>query len=159
MANQYLNPLFYQLYGEKFNYYRFDHRMEMQKSVYLLQDMGVPVGGYSFRWYQHGPYSQRLQDDMFEGKNSTETNMEFFEDYTGRIEKLRDVIGSKKKGHYSVSQWMECIASLRYLRTKVLRYNASVKQVVDALEAEKKHMDDNQINMAAYEQMEALFKV
>ena len=64
MANRYLLPVYKILYGHNFSYSDFDQRMEMQKAVYLLQDMGVPIGDYGFRWYLHGPYSQSLQDDM-----------------------------------------------------------------------------------------------
>ena len=49
MANKYLLPIFKRLYGRDFSYGNFDQRLEMQKAVYLLQDMGVPVGDYGFR--------------------------------------------------------------------------------------------------------------
>ena len=65
MANRSLLPVYKMLYGRNFHYGNFDQRLEMQKAVYLLQDMGVPIGDYGFRWYQHGPYSQNLQDDMY----------------------------------------------------------------------------------------------
>ncbi len=65
MANRSLLPVYKMLYGRNFYYGNFDQRLEMQKAVYLLQDMGVPIGDYGFRWYQHGPYSQNLQDDMY----------------------------------------------------------------------------------------------
>ena len=46
MANKYLLPVFNEIYGENFSYADFNQRMEMQKAIYLLQDMGVPVGDY-----------------------------------------------------------------------------------------------------------------
>lgn len=159
MANQYLTPVFRKLYGEQFDYSRFDHRMEMQKSIYLLQDMGVPVGEYGFRWYLHGPYSQSLQDDMYEEKDRPASEIDFYEDYNTRIEKLRDLIHSQERGEYSLGSWMECVASMRYLCKNVLRYDADMDQVLDALQERKPHLSNREINAAAYHRMEELFAV
>ena len=49
MANRSLLPVYKMLYGRNFHYVNFDQRLEMQKAVYLLQDMGVPIGDYGFR--------------------------------------------------------------------------------------------------------------
>ena len=49
MANRSLLPVYKMLYGRNFYYGNFDQRLEMQKAVYLLQDMGVPIGDYGFR--------------------------------------------------------------------------------------------------------------
>ena len=56
MSNIYIAPVYKEIYGKEFTA-SFDHRMEMQKAVYLLTEMGVPVGNYGFYWYLHGPYS------------------------------------------------------------------------------------------------------
>jgi uncharacterized protein YwgA len=42
----------------------FDHRLMLQKAVYLLQQGGVEFG-YPYSWYIRGPYSSRLADDVF----------------------------------------------------------------------------------------------
>jgi hypothetical protein len=42
----------------------FDGRLTLQKSGYLLQRAGVPLG-YHFNWYLRGPYSPDLTDDVF----------------------------------------------------------------------------------------------
>ena len=44
MANRYLLPVYNEIYGRDFDYSNFDQRMEMQKAIYLLQDMGVQIG-------------------------------------------------------------------------------------------------------------------
>lgn len=59
-----LKQLYRRLYDEEFLYSKYSHRMKMQKGVYLLQEMGVPVGEYGFTWYKYGPYSQSLDEDM-----------------------------------------------------------------------------------------------
>lgn len=159
MANPYLNPVFYTLYGVEFDYSKFEHRLQMQKAIYLLQEQGVPVGTYGFRWYLHGPYSQSLQDDMHEENGQGGTELEFAEDYISRVEKLGKLIKSEDRGEYSVSQWMECIASMRYLCKNVLPRKATDKQVVEALEERKEKLQNHEINQTAYHRMEELFAV
>ncbi len=42
----------------------FDDRLILQKTVYLIQQMGIPLG-YHFSWYLRGPYSRDLTADAF----------------------------------------------------------------------------------------------
>lgn len=42
----------------------FDDRLALQKTVYLLQQMGIHLG-YPFSWYLRGPYSRDLTADAF----------------------------------------------------------------------------------------------
>jgi hypothetical protein len=42
----------------------FDHRLVLQKTVYLLQAAGIDLG-YNFGWYIRGPYSPGLTRDAF----------------------------------------------------------------------------------------------
>ena len=121
MANRYLLPVYKILYGRNFSYSDFDQRMEMQKAVYLLQDMGVPIGDYGFRWYLH------------------------------------DVIHSEDGKAYSVSNWVECLASLHYLHENLLSFDASEEDVVHELEKRKPHLDDHSTNISAYRLVEGLF--
>lgn len=41
-----------------------DQRMEVQKAVYLAQNLGVDLG-YSYGWYVKGPYSPALTRDYY----------------------------------------------------------------------------------------------
>ena len=100
MANSYLLPIFKKIYGSDFDYGNFEHRLEMQKAVYLLQDMGVPVGDYGFRWYQHGPYSQSLQDDMFFESRRQCKNVMVSKEHAERIEQLRKLFVESAHGEY-----------------------------------------------------------
>ena len=157
MANRYLLPLYKILYDRDFSYSDFNQRMEMQKAIYLLQDMGVPVGDYGFRWYLHGPYSQNLQDDMYyeDGRGGAELTL--FKEYTERIAQLHDVIHSEKNQSYSVSHWVECLASLHYLRKNLLSFNATEEEAVQELENRKSHLNDRDSNIAACRLVEGLF--
>ena len=125
MANRSLLPVYKKLYGKDFSYGNFDQRLEMQKAVYLLQDMGVPIGDYGFRWYQHGPYSQNLQDDMYYESSRKCEDIQLSKEYADRIDQLRSVIFDTCKGDYSISNWVECLASLHYLRENVLTFGAN----------------------------------
>ena len=157
MANKYLLPVFKELYCYEFNYSDFDQRMEMQKAIYILQDMGVPVGDYGFRWYLHGPYSQALQDDMYYENGQPYAGLTLSDEYQNSIKKLYQIIHSSEKKSYSTSHWVECLASLHYLRENVLSFNASEDDVIKELERRKLHLNNHVANKAAYRLIEGLF--
>ena len=157
MANRYLLPVYKALYDREFSYKEFDMRMEMQKAVYLLQDMGVPVGDYGFRWYMHGPYSQCLQDDMHYENIRGCTSVVLSKEYIDRIMQLRDVIHSKENCKYSISNWVECLASLRYLKQNLLSFSATEEEIVNELEKKKTHLNDHETNLTAFRLIEELF--
>ncbi len=157
MANRYLLPVYKTLYDRDFRYSNFDQRMEMQKAIYLLQDMGVPVGDYGFRWYQHGPYSQSLQDDMHYENGRAYAALILPREYAESLDQLHDVIHAEERGNYSISHWVECLASLHYLRENLLSFNATEDEVVCALEKRKQHLCDHATNVSAYRLVEGLF--
>lgn len=157
MANKNLLSVYKKLYEKDFDYGSFDQRLEMQKGIYLLQDMGVPVGSYGFRWYQHGPYSQSLQDDMYYEKGQNYENVQFSKEHAGRIEQLHNVIKDSRRGTYIVSYWVECLASLHYLRENVLSFSSSTEEVVGELEKRKPYLSNREINLAAFDLVEGLF--
>ena len=150
MANANLLPIYQELFEESFDYGRFDHRMNMQKAVYLLQEMGVPVGDYGFRWYLHGPYCQTLQDDMFEESFHPSGTPELPTDYLGEIRNLHALIASKDRGSYNTVQWLECLGSTHYLMNRVLSPKAAPADVTEALQSRKAHLADVEANTAAY---------
>lgn len=157
MANRSLLPVYKKLYGKDFNYRNFDQRLEMQKAVYLLQNMGVPVGDYGFRWYQHGPYSQNLQDDMYYENGRDCADLHLSREHATRIDQLHSVIFNASRGEYSISYWVECLASLHYLRENVLTFSATEDDVVSELEKRKPHLSNHTVNLAAYHLVEELF--
>ena len=157
MANRYLLPIFEALYGHTFDYSDFDQRMEMQKAIYLLQEMGVPAGDYGFRWYHHGPYSQSLQDDMYYENGRMYDPLNLSGEHNASLAKLRSVIQLHSRGPYSVSNWVECLASLHYLRENILSFGANQEEVIHALEQRKPHFNSHETNILAYQQIEELF--
>lgn len=157
MANRYLLPLYRELYGKDFHYAAFEQRMEMQKAIYLLQDMGVPVGDYGFRWYLHGPYSQELQDDMYYEDGKPLTRMFWSEENTKNISQLHDVILSDRREPYSIAFWVECLASMHYLQKNILSFDATESDVISELTKRKPHLNDSNANVAAYQLLQELF--
>ncbi|MEG0836180.1 MAG: hypothetical protein RR413_12135, partial [Christensenellaceae bacterium] len=62
-----ISRVFQDVMGRTANFGSFEDRLEMQKIVYLIYELGVSCGDFSFRWYKHGPYSQQLQNVMIAG--------------------------------------------------------------------------------------------
>lgn len=158
MANRYLRPIYKMLYDQDFEYTDFDNRMQMQKAVYLLQVMGVPVGDYGFRWYKHGPYSQELHDDMFQENIRSEYPIELQPEFEEKIAQLRELIRDPGAQSYSTAHWLECLASMHYLKEHKMDFDADRSEVVTALENRKPHLDQHETNDHAYALLEGLIE-
>lgn len=154
MSNLYLKPVFAAVYGREFEQ-SFEHRMEMQKAVYLLEEMGVPVGNYGFFWYKHGPYSQELQNDILELSTVEMLPVVFSNDNLLAIKRLRNLLSEQVD--YSSSQWAECVASLHYIKMNLLPQSASEEDIVNALEEKKQHLIKHELNLRALKEVECLF--
>ena len=159
MANERLLPIYKELFEEDFCYYDFNQRMKMQKAIYLLQAMGAPVGGYSYRWYLHGPYSQVLQDDMYAARDGKAKELAVSEESSELIAKLGEVFRSEERGGYSVTDWVECLGSMYYLQERIMSSDADQKAILAKLVEEKPHLSDETVNAAAYRLLEGLFAV
>lgn len=48
MSNYLLKPVFRSIFDREFHPNVFEDRLELQKAVYLLQNMGISVGDYGF---------------------------------------------------------------------------------------------------------------
>lgn len=157
MANRYLLPIYKMLYDQDFDYSDFDQRMQMQKAVYLLQDMGVPMGDYGFRWYKHGPYSQDLHDDMFHENIRSARPINLHQEFMEKIEKLRAVIHDPAAEDYSTTHWLECLASMRYLQENMMDFDTDNEAVIAELERRKPHLAQHDVNVQAHKLLEELF--
>lgn len=158
MANRYLAPLYRKLYGCDFSYFDCNKRMKMQKAIYLLQDMGVPVGNYAFKWCRRGLYSQELKNDMFYENGRNEYKLSLSEENAESVALLHSVIHNPNRSEYTIGQWVELVASLHYLRKNILRYNADTDDVVTELEQRIPHLNKHDVNLLAYEIVENLFE-
>lgn len=155
MANRILNQMYSLLYGESFSYGDFSKRLKMQKGIYLLQEMGVPVGEYRFSWYKHGPYSQSLLDDMH--SSSSESEIRLSSDAATAIKELSAALVVPADIRYSSKDWAECIGSLHYLKENYFSFNTPNEKIVAELERRKPHLNDNTANEIALSRVEQLF--
>lgn len=150
MGNSLIIPLYKKVFEEDFDYGDFGKRMKMQKCIYLIEQLGINVGEYAFSWYKHGPYSQRLQDDMF-AENGRGTQELIYSDYAlNVINRLKSIIrqASVTGFSYSIEQWMECLASVHYLNRM---FNGDKQKTLEELVRRKAHLNDNGLNNHAYE--------
>lgn len=152
MAKELLKPVYEQVYGEKFNASSFEKRMEMQKAIYILQEAGIRVGDYDFLWYKHGPYCQSLQDDILCLNVTPDVAIRYSEDAKEVIERVKNVFNMEVE--YSRSAWVECLASLQYLRANVFSLSASKEDIVNNLMAKKPHLDNIDINLMALDKLD-----
>lgn len=150
MANTFIKPIYRNVYGEAFDYGNFGKRMKMQKCVYLLEQLGLNIGDYDFSWYKHGPYSQQLQNDMYE-ENSKEESILYYSELAQNIlkqmQKMVKIAGRDGFG-YTEEQWMECLASVHYLNRL---FQGNHKRALDELFSRKPHLNNFDLNEEAYE--------
>ena len=155
MAKELLKSVYEQVYGEEFSSSTFEKRMEMQKAIYLLQEAGIKVGDYDFLWYKHGPYCQNLQDDILTLNETPDVRVKYSEDAKEVIKRLKEIINTKVR--YSRSEWVECLASIQYLKVNIFSFETSEKEIIDELMKRKPHLKDINTNHKAFEQLAYLF--
>ena len=113
----------------------------MQKSLYLVQRMGVDLG-YRFKWYESGPFSPVFEDDHLQFIGNKEKTLELLHPQVkDKLDLVKKLL--KPCGELSKREWAQLVASLDYL-VKVDGYNFKaakeiiVKQMPTiAIEAEK----------------------
>lgn len=111
MGNYLLKPIYENIFGNVFKPNCFEDRMQMQKSIYLLQELGISVGDYDFKWYKHGPYSQSLQNDILNSAGINSVPIRYSADAKLVIESLKSTI-YRDGISYDLCQWLECLGSL-----------------------------------------------
>lgn len=155
MANYLLKPVFRSIFGREFRSDAFEDRLEMQKAVYLLQNMGISVGDYRFMWYKHGPYSQTLQNDILNWHGVDDININFSADAKKEIETLKNAI-FKEGLEYSECQWVECLGSLHYIKENLLPSSAEDETILNVLKEKKPHLNNNKDNKIALQTLKEL---
>lgn len=154
MTNKYLSKVYNTIFEETFEYSEFEKRLEMQKMVYLLQNLGTSIGDYGFRWYKHGPYSQALLDDMYLSEKII-NDIHFSNDALKNINIIKDLI--KQRNNYTTAQWLECLASILFIKKNVLSSTATKEQVIEDLMNKKSHLNKKSDNNLAYKLIDKYF--
>lgn len=156
MANRFLRQIYKKLYNESFVCDDFSQRLQMQKGIYLLQEMGVPVGDYRFSWYKHGPYSQSLLNDMYSARESS-PQVVLAPETEIAISMLNEALIVPEQSPYSQDLWAECLGSLHYLKENICSFGCSSEDLLKELMKRKPHLDDRQSNQAALSKLGKLF--
>lgn len=155
MANYLLKPVFKSIFDRDFQPNVFEDRLEMQKTVYLLQNMGISVGDYKFMWYKHGPYSQTLQNDILNLQSVGDINIDFSADAKREIGTLKNAV-FKEGLEYNLSQWVECLGSLQYIKESLLPSSAEEGTVLNELKNRKPYLNNDNDNKIALQTLKEL---
>jgi uncharacterized protein YwgA len=142
--NSSLKVIYERVYGSPFNYEDFESRKKLQKAVYLLENMGVAVGDYSFSWDSYGPYSLSLDCEASQLDESKFQEFSFSSFAEDAFNRLKDIVAISTK--YDVSSWMECIASVHYLKNV---FRIQEDNVIDELVRRKPYLSDAEANRNA----------
>ena len=138
---------------EDFDYRKKEDRIALQKTVYLLMNMGISVGNYSFEWGKYGPYSVTLDADAFKYNDREIQEEVLFSDIA--LEKMEAIVqyikeGYEKYNNYTRTEWLECIASLHYLKY-ILRIDKSETKLLPELQRRKSYLGNYDANTRALE--------
>lgn len=155
MENRFLKQFYSLLYSEDFLYSDFSKRLKMQKGIYLLQEMGVPIGDYRFSWYRHGPYSQSLLDDMHMARSVDTVTLT--PDTETAVKELSEALKLPKNSPYSSEDWAECLGSLHYLKENIYSITTDENELLRELRRRKPHLNDEDTNRVALSRIEQLF--
>lgn len=143
----YLKAIYKRIYTNTFAYSKFEDRKELQKAIYLLENMGVDVGDYSFTWDSYGPYSLSLDCEASQIPDEAEDLQfqfsPFAEECFSRVKKI-----AEEKTSYDRTTWMECVASMYYLKN-IFRY--ADENLISELKKRKPYLKDDIANGAALE--------
>lgn len=145
--SQVLKEIYQVILNEEFHYSELSERIKLQKIVYLLENMGVHVGNYSFTWNKYGPYSIALDDDAYRCVQTNEIhNIMFTQEAQNAFEQIKTMIS--QRGLYEDTNWLECISSLHYLKY-VLRFSVDDNIVLKELLNRKNYLNLHEENKVA----------
>lgn len=146
-----LSAVFHEVMGRTTSFSIFDDRLETQKIVYLLDELDVSCGDYSFIWYKRGPYSQQLQNTMlcYDQTQNDETEVNFSEKGMAALNTLKEIFSVDYTG-YNEAYWIETLASILFLSKRIIPV-ANEARVLSELQNRKPHLKSKDINRRAYQ--------
>ena len=136
---------------DNFDMTTFKGRLIFQKTVYLLQIMGIFLG-YRFNWYIYGPYSPSLTRDGFELAGGY-TRLARYHFRNARQQDLFKRFKRFLGDHENNPIWLEAAASIHFLRT--LYPSKSRKEIVRRVKAKQPYFNLSICNTAWDELMKA----
>ena len=145
-----LARIYFDVFGRDIDITSSDDRMAMQKAVFFIQESGKEVGDYSFSWYKRGPYSQNLQYDILDIKNSKSLEpINYKSESREIIENLKIMIGERDK--YNVVDWLIATSSLLYLKKYMTVYTITKEELLNKFAEKFPSLNDEAANKKALE--------
>lgn len=141
-----LKEIYFKIYDEKFDYSILEHRVKMQKSIYVLENIGISVGDYSFSWNKYGPYSLRLDSEAKRCSGEEDQDVVFSEDAKSGFAKVIEIVNQCIE--YTVEKWMECVTSLYYMKS-ILKIDDDI--ILTELTKRKPYLNNDVANKKALE--------
>ena len=112
-----------------------EHRLEMQKAIYLAHAAGVKLG-YSYNWYVNGPYCAALADDYYEAARDNLAPLRVSRELEAKLKSVKMVIEDKPRTTTKAG-WLEATASLDYMwRVQMV----SEDNLIEACKKHKPHL-------------------
>lgn len=148
--------IFKELFGEDFNKASSEDKVKLQRSVFLLQDLGVGYG-YGFAWFSCGVYSLALRNAIEGLKDNEFKPIPLAPDAVITIKELSEVINSTERNDYSVADWVNALSSLHYIRSYLLGSSSTKDEIIEYLERNKPRLNKHEVNQAAYRLICKLF--
>jgi len=122
----------------------FGDRKVLQKTIYLLQELGSDLG-YHFKWYIHGPYSSELTEDAFMLLQQEMIAPQTIRKYSltpedrATLDGFRHLLAVKYllKDIAESGYWLELLSSLHFLWKVHLDGDRTKKTIINNLKIQK----------------------
>jgi uncharacterized protein YwgA len=144
---------FERVYGQKYDDGKQNHRIAIQKIVYLAESRGLSIGNHWFIWKDRGPFSPDLRLDVLDevnelGQINVSKQKELlavtkFSEFAEEILSEDAETMRERNDENERVEWIELIASLHFFATKEMRY-APRREVYTELLKEKPQYDDKE---------------
>lgn len=141
-----LKEIYSNIYEENFNYDSLNHRIKLQKAIYILENSGISVGDYSFSWNKYGPYSLHLDSEAKKCSSEEKKDVVFSKEAISEFNRIKSYI-KESTSAYTVERWIECITTIHYL---LFVLKVSSDKVLDELTIRKPYLNDCNSNEKAY---------
>ena len=142
-----IGSIYKSIFGIKLDPNILENQIKLQKSIYLIENMGIRVGNYDFVWSKYGPYSPDLQRDILSAK--TDSEVQFSSKMIDAINFIKEIL--EEEVSYNEKERLEMIASLHFI--KVCEYNTFINDelVLKLLRERKKYLSNIEENKKGLE--------
>jgi len=125
----------------------FDERLALQKTIYLAQQVGVPLG-YQFSWYLRGPYSKDLTSDAYAGLGTqTPEGWNLGPSAGAKLERFRPFINSVRLQPNPVRE-LEKLASVLFVIKTGQAPEKDTAKIAARMKAAGKDFDQREVDGA-----------